>query len=161
MELKYAVNTTDFFTKALSILIATNDKVAASVHFAIADANFIHGNLSVFYNEERSIQQLYVTFKTGLQSSRTVIGSLLTSVQFFSHIISSTEEFINTAPQYTKCGFIGNFYRTFFLGTWCRGFTSSTYNIGVTFAAIVFAMFCTHFLVAVFLPWFCASKDIQ
>mmetsp|Transcript_16392 Transcript_16392/g.21297 ORF Transcript_16392/g.21297 Transcript_16392/m.21297 type:complete len:566 (+) Transcript_16392:1-1698(+) len=80
--------------------------------------------------------------------------SVIESLEGVKDQVFSIQDFVLQAGDYLHCALIGNFYRNFFLNTWCDDMTDNAYSIGEATLVVAVTMFLVHFFIAIYWPTF-------
>jgi len=139
-------------TNLLTKVIEANSLIHGFIDNFIENIETIETSLQNMVDVQNQILEAVILISQKLSNVLDVTLERVSDMESLTTIIYSVQDFAFTANAYTKCGFFGNFYRDFFLDTWCVDFTQNMQDIGIVIATIVFGMFFFHFLLACFIP---------
>jgi hypothetical protein len=134
---------TDAYTAVVSGAITANNQVLTNLTII---GNYVN-NVATSVNTISSIQTSLSTLQSGINSTLydilgeadTIIKGLTTQ----ANSVNGIAQFVLTAPQYTKCGFIGDFYAHGFQDTICVKLNQSLKSGWIFMAFAAFALLVT------------------
>mmetsp|Transcript_33188 Transcript_33188/g.43729 ORF Transcript_33188/g.43729 Transcript_33188/m.43729 type:complete len:820 (+) Transcript_33188:229-2688(+) len=152
-DLYTAVYITQVQTEVLSTVVDANDLTHSTITKVFGYVGVIEMDLL----EIEAMTQGLIGLGAGIADGFAQLSSYIKYMIFVQLMgafdqMNSIQDFLFGANQYTQCGFIGNFYRDFYLDTWCIDLNQNLYDIGMSFVVLVFLMAGGHLLIGFFYP---------
>jgi len=142
----------EVLTEVLDAVVDANDFTYAAV---VRMEGYVDDLVDDFDDIEDAINGMLALTTDILSVFTSLLTLMLTQlayVDYIAYYLLLIADFMYELPDYTHCGFIGNFYEDFFQGTICTDMVGVFYDLGVAFGLVVFLMWLTHLIIGIFYP---------
>ena len=161
-SIKHTLTGTDLFTYAVNTAVQSNNVVQKNLTIVATAVDHIANSVTAITTAQSALttvkNEINATLYTILDQADAVLSGLSTQTSN----VQTIGTFVETAPQYSKCGFVGDFYTSGFKDGICGDFKTSlkmTWPFMLAAAVVLFVAFLGNCCFVRKPAWYLHAQD--